>query len=267
MSDRVDSSRQLFGRVAAHDFDTPYYPGLFHGLPEISAQHLRGVAFGGGSGFEPHDWPLTFTANGLNTFACGGNGAEHARASVMRANEMLQSNGTSSAPHSVAQRGHGAPRAPARSVRPRGTFHASEGPRGILGRPLKRDPDSPRGDTTRSNDANHVTAPAPPQQAPAGAGTTHIRCGWNECGTQVKRTKKAVGDHFRSMHVGATKFDGTRARCMWHGCTRESMLLCNLRRHIYEVHIRGLERFKCELCQEEFTRRGSLRRHRQASCG
>ncbi|KAH9916655.1 uncharacterized protein B0H18DRAFT_63541 [Fomitopsis serialis] len=104
--------------------------------------------------------------------------------------------------------------------------------------------------------------------APRQAGTRRFHCRWNGCGAQIERTRAALALHLRDVHPSGVSNNDTRVRCLWNGCTRECMLACNLRRHVFEVHARGIARkIKCERCGQEFTRWGSLRRHRLASCG
>ncbi|KAH9913716.1 uncharacterized protein B0H18DRAFT_1047753 [Fomitopsis serialis] len=103
---------------------------------------------------------------------------------------------------------------------------------------------------------------------PEQAETRRFHCRWNGCGARIERTRAALALHLREVHPSGVSNEDARVRCLWNGCTRECMLICNLRRHVFEVHARGVARkIKCERCGQEFTRRGSLRRHRLASCG
>jgi len=103
---------------------------------------------------------------------------------------------------------------------------------------------------------------------PVQAGTRRFHCRWHGCGARIDRTRAALALHLSEAHLSGISNDGTRVRCLWDGCARECMLACNLRRHVFEVHARGVARkIKCERCGKEFTRRGSLQRHRLASCG
>ncbi|KAH9913721.1 uncharacterized protein B0H18DRAFT_960187 [Fomitopsis serialis] len=126
-------------------------------------------------------------------------------------------------------------------------------------------------DDRRTREAYHTSGFDVFSASPASL-QMHITCRWDGCDAQVQRTKAAVRTHLQNSHFkkaqsSSAKKRGVAIRCRWDGCTLERMHATNVWRHVYEKHAHVTEKVQCKLCMAEFTRVGSLRRHRECCPG
>ncbi|TFY57207.1 hypothetical protein EVJ58_g7167 [Rhodofomes roseus] len=127
----------------------------------------------------------------------------------------------------------------------------------------------PSGQPTSDN--NHwpqpstLVAPAPSQNDGA-----QVTCCWDGCGVNILCTRDAVKAHYKEAHLKNVYSDSSvvagtdkaMVRCRWSGCTCNEMHATNIWRHVYERHMHVVPKVQCERCSTQFTRKGSLDRHR-----
>ncbi|KAF9222373.1 hypothetical protein BS17DRAFT_185545 [Gyrodon lividus] len=97
--------------------------------------------------------------------------------------------------------------------------------------------------------------------APDGKISVH-ECHWGEhhspCHLWIRGDKSCIGSHIQKWHGGKPGGDKLEADCLWSTC-RKTMLKESVSRHVVSIHLG--EKWKCQGCREEFTRKDAYGRH------
>ncbi|KAI9570704.1 hypothetical protein HD554DRAFT_307772 [Boletus coccyginus] len=116
--------------------------------------------------------------------------------------------------------------------------------------------------TTTPTYASASAPPTAPAPAPASSSAPGPTCHWVSrddppriCGVPLSSNPKRVCAHLRLTH-GIRGNDRVTIRCLWYGCHAAPMQRGSVIRHVLTVHL-GLLRWRCEICDKVFSRKGT----------